>query len=146
MENWIDDITLETKKSHVHSASLIISTIGCHILIDSGSSNVRRRGVLRCRRRLTSDYYRGLHCFKPGLLRLKLLRDVELHIVLEHKPRVRLRFLLDQGGRGVDDGVAARVVEGGDRHPVAVAPSHHPVQHALVLAVRDHLHERPHVV
>ncbi|RZS04618.1 hypothetical protein BHM03_00035019, partial [Ensete ventricosum] len=75
----------------------------------------------------------------------KLLYHVELHVILEHKPGINRRrvvllgFLLHQGGRREDDGVTARVVERGDGHPVAVPLRHHPVQHALVLAIRDHL-------
>ncbi|CAL9112093.1 unnamed protein product [Musa textilis] len=99
---------------------------------------------LRCR----NGRSHGLHGFKSRFLGLKLLYDVQLHVVLKHKPGIHccciilLGFPLHQGGRRENDGVTAWVVERGDGHPVAVRLRHHPVQHALVLAIRDDLHGR----
>ncbi|BAT08386.1 Os09g0451266, partial [Oryza sativa Japonica Group] len=85
--------------------------------------------------------FHGLERLEPGLLGLELVAHVQLHVVLEHELGVRHDglLLLHQRRRRGDHGVAARVVERRDGHPVAVGLRHHPVDHALVPAVGDHL-------
>lgn len=78
----------------------------------------------------------ALHGLEPGLLVGEFGAGVDLHVILELEDGV------EQGGGGPDDGVARRVVEGGDGDPPSLLLGDHAVGDALDSPVRYHLPSR----